>query len=128
MATENLMRFVLIVSLVGLAGIAIAACGGDDESLPSDVVLVMTDNVFDTTSFTVKAGEEISITVKNEGTTSHNMHVLSETFEGQAFSSAQVVNPGNEDTFTAIFTKAGTVAFQCDFHLPGMGGAITIES
>lgn len=93
----------------------------------TEIVVELKDNVFEPAEITVPANTPITFTAKNTGTAIHNMHILSAATEGQDFSSDTIVAAGTESTFTATFTQAGTVQFQCDFHLPDMVGTITVQ-
>ena len=57
----------------------------------------------------------------------HDLHIMSQTAEGKDFMSNATVQPGESSTFTATFSKAGTLKFQCDYHLPDMVGTITVK-
>lgn len=92
-----------------------------------EIEVDMKDNFFEPTEITVPANTPIQFKAKNTGTAIHNMHILSAATEGQDFSSDTVVAAGTESEFTATFTQAGTVQFQCDFHVPDMVGTITVQ-
>ena len=87
----------------------------------------MSDNKFDPKEITIPVNTEVEITVDNQGTTVHTMHVLSKEKEGTDFAAETLVNPGASDSFTVIFAHKGTYNFQCDYHLPDMVGKITVE-
>jgi plastocyanin len=124
------------------------ACGGGDDddsngngdaepTTPSDdngdgatgepITIKLGDNFFEPKDITVPVNTEVEITVNNEGTAVHNMHVLSKEKEGKDFSSDALVNPGASSTFTVKFANKGEYNFQCDYHLPDMAGTITVE-
>ena len=103
------------------------ANGAGADSEATVVEIVMTDNVFTPKDIKVKANTEIKFVVKNTGAAVHNMHILSKAGEGKDYSSEALVSPGKSDDFEVTFKKAGTYNFQCDYHLPDMGGKITVE-
>src|SRR5687767_153050 len=84
---EIAMKLARIVAL-SFTLLALAACGGDDggsttspgQTSPpaSGSTLVLKDNVFEPTEFTIQSGTRI--TLKNEGAALHNL-----TVEGQDF-------------------------------------------
>lgn len=131
---------------------ATVACGGDDGGSSADatptgtataaattgaattpgeasreIEVLMQDNFFEPTEIRLAVGEAVTIDAKNVGVAIHNMHVLSSETEGKDYTSAPLVNPGDSSEFVVQFSKPGTYKFQCDFHLPGMVGEITVE-
>lgn len=127
---------------------ATVACGGDDGETPAngsaatveatattaaaaepsrEIEVLMHDNFFEPTDIRLAVGEAVTIEVKNMGVAIHNMHVLSSETEGKDYTSAPLVNPGDSSEFVVQFSTPGTYKFQCDFHLPGMAGEITVE-
>ncbi|MDP2328929.1 MAG: cupredoxin domain-containing protein [Dehalococcoidia bacterium] len=141
-----------LVTLAVVLGVGATACsGGDDEAASTataaataaatsagggggaapaegeEIEIIMTDNVFTPANLTIPVNTTVKITVKNEGSAIHNMHILSSETEGKDFASNPLVNPGGEDDFEVTFTKTGVVNFQCDFHLPDMVGTITVQ-
>lgn len=132
-----------------LLAAATVACGGGDGSTEDasatagaaatqapdagtsaearEIEVLMKDNFFEPTEIRLKVGEAVTIEAKNEGVAIHNMHILSSATEGTDFRSDPLVNPGEESAFDVQFSTAGTYAFQCDLHLPGMVGEIIVE-
>lgn len=111
---------------------------------------------FDQTSFTVKAGQEIQLTLKNVGTLpkesmGHNLVVLAPgtdlaAFGGEAFKAkdadyipatyassiiahTKLLGPGESDTITFTIPEAGEYEFLCSFpgHWGTMQGKIIVE-
>lgn len=97
-----------------------------DSGKAQTVAVTLKDNVFDPKEITVEKGT-VTFEVKNTGAAMHNMHIMSSSAEGKDFTSKPTLDPGASDKFTATFTKAGTIKFQCDFHLPDMAGTITVK-
>ena len=86
----------------------------------------------------VTAGQEVTITVTNDGVAIHNMHVdgtdnkydvpfCGPGQEETACSDPNIVNAG--ETATVVFTihSPGTYNFRCDFHLQEMVGKIEVK-
>lgn len=90
------------------------------------VVVVMKDNRFEPQEISVERGK-VTFEVKNEGDAIHNVHVMSRSAEGNDYMSEHIIDGGATDEFTAVFTKSGTITFQCDFHLPDMVGTINVK-
>ncbi|TAK75322.1 MAG: hypothetical protein EPO16_09135 [Dehalococcoidia bacterium] len=103
-----------------------ATKAASDGGKAQTVAVTLKDNVFDPKEITVEKGT-VTFEVKNTGAAMHNMHIMSSSAEGKDFTSKPTLDPGASDKFTAIFTKAGTIKFQCDFHLPDMAGTITVK-
>jgi len=141
---KRLIGRLVATGLVVGALAAAAACGSsDDGSNPpsmggsratvasgdgpvQEVTIVLEDNRFEPDRISVAPGT-VRFKVKNEGSAMHNVHVMSKASEGNDYMSAHMIAGGDSDEFTAVFTKSGTVDFQCDFHLPDMTGAINVE-
>lgn len=129
--------FVLVLAL------AIAGCGGDDENgaggdASTDLSTVATEYEFDPDEWTVPAGEEVSITLDNQGEIIHEWVVLEEgvsidssgdftedmaLFEVEAEAGEQA-----EGTFTAPSTPAEhQVVCAIPGHLEqGMEGTLNV--
>ena len=145
-----LVRLATMAALLLLVG-ALSACGGGDDdddgngeptattaadngdngddngATGEPITISMGDNFFEPKDITVPVNTEVEITVSNDGTAVHNMHVLSKDQEGTDFTSDTIVNPGATSTFTVKFSNTGTFDFQCDYHLPDMAGTIKVE-
>ncbi len=92
-----------------------------------EIEVLMQDNFFEPTEIRLAVGEAVTIEAKNMGVAIHNMHVVSAETEGKDYTSDPIVNPGESSEFVVQFSAPGTYKFQCDFHLPGMVGEITVE-
>jgi plastocyanin len=99
-----------ICTLILLFAFMLAACGGSGPSTTIDVT--MTDFSFTPNTFTIPAGQEITINATNNGAVVHNFVIMKlGTSAGEAFDDADVPNvyweveiqPGGSvtDTFTA---------------------------
>ncbi|HEX2090155.1 MAG TPA: cupredoxin domain-containing protein [Actinomycetota bacterium] len=128
----NVRRFSVPLAVAALAVLG-AACGGGGESAapapqgttpteaatsPAGDPLVMRDNEFVPSSFTIQAGSEI--TLQNDGQAPHTF-----TVEGQTID--QEVQAGETET-ESIELEPGTYDFVCRFHeAAGMTGTLTVE-
>jgi uncharacterized cupredoxin-like copper-binding protein len=123
---------------IGLAALAIAGCGGDDnETSPAGgaastgaggqtVNVSETDFKLDPADPTVKAGT-VSFEVTNNGQVTHNLEVEGPNGEEELPSD---LAPGDSGTLTVDLTKPGTYEFYCpvDNHKQmGMEGEITVS-
>jgi plastocyanin len=113
------------------AGTATAEATTSTETTPGEasreIEVLMQDNFFEPAVIELAVGEAVTIEAKNMGVAVHNMHVLSSETEGKDYTSAPLVNPGDSSEFVVQFSQPGTYKFQCDFHLPGMVGEITVQ-
>lgn len=101
--------------------------GGVTGEAETEIVVLAKDNFFEPDQLEIPVGQAVTITLKNEGAAIHNMHVLSSETEGEDYRSDPLVNPGSESSFDVQFSQAGTYKFQCDLHMPGMVGEITVS-
>jgi plastocyanin len=77
------------------------------------------DFYFEPTVLTGKPGQEVTLELKNEGSTEHSFTVDSQNVD-------QVVAPGEEAEVDVTIPKSGVVSFYCKFHKSsGMAGALT---
>lgn len=136
MGTKHWMRIALL--LVALAAAAFfAGCGGDgdaeggesdgDDAASQHVLIIMKDNIFEPTAFTVPVNKEITFELKNEGQANHNMLIQSSKAEGQDIMSEAIIEPAKSSTFTATFKKKGSIKFVCSLHQPDMVGTLTVK-
>lgn len=88
-----------------------------------------TDNKFSNTSYTIKAGEQVTMVVHNNGSALHNWHVLGvKGADGKDIvPSPQFVPPGGTGVVTFTIATAGTYKFQCDVHPTEMTGTLTVQ-
>ena len=136
-----------------------ATTANEQSATPASNTINLTGNdqmQFSDTSFTVKAGEQITLHLKNIGTVpaaamSHDVVILppgsSYTEFGQAATQARdldklpadlkdkmiahtkMLGPGEEDTITFTLSEPGNYVFLCSFpgHYATMHGTITAE-
>src|SRR3954447_2484295 len=116
------------------AGFVLAACGGDDKSestsstteAPSasqgaSASLKTKDFMFEPNTLTAKAGQAVTVTIKNEGQAEHNFSITSLNVNKD-------IEKGESQTVTFTPTSAGTVQFFCEYHKDskGMVGTLTV--
>jgi plastocyanin len=144
MKIKNRLLPLLAIGVIVAALPFAVACGGGDEENGANgaestatngdngggeaqtITVSMKDNLFDPKDITVEEGT-VTFELKNDGAAIHNMHIMSKDAEGKDFMSKTTIEGGATDTFTATFTKSGSIKFQCDFHVPDMAGTITVE-
>jgi mono/diheme cytochrome c family protein/plastocyanin len=96
---------------------------GTAQPPQTEFTIIATDNAFDITSLTVPVGQEVTITMQNQGVAVHNVHVpdLNGVMDPVAVQGGQT----GVVRFTAA--SAGTFSFLCDFHPVEMTGTITAQ-
>ncbi len=111
--------------IIGVLGLAFAACGGDDTAQPaatsacaSDAVTIhMKDIKFAPDKATAKTGQTICWV--NDDTVDHDAVANSgASFKSELF--------GKGQTFTTTVDQPGTVKYECTIH-PGMTGEIEVS-
>lgn len=108
-----------VLSIIGLLlGMSIlAACSASPKPQASTIVDVKIANfAFDPASLTIKVGTEVRWT--NNDTVAHDVTSVS----GNELSSGSL-NQGQ--TYTHVFTQAGTYAYMCKIH-PNMTATIIV--
>ncbi len=99
--------------IIAILGSSLAACGGG-SSAKTTIDVMMTDFTYTPNTFTIPAGEVITLTAKNDGTVVHNFVIMNLGAEvGDSFGDEDEVNvywkievgAGGEET--ATFTAPG---------------------
>jgi plastocyanin len=88
---------------------------------------ITTDNKFSETSYTVYAGQQVTIDVENQGSNPHNMHILGVTNPDGSDIKTDILSAGNSAKLTFTIDKPGTYNFQCDVHPTEMKGTVTVN-
>ncbi len=127
----------LFALMLACLALALAACGGDDDSggstknQPADSgsgasggAQVSLENIqFNPNDITVKPGETITFT--NNESVPHDVH--KQSGPGGDFSSGADGGMQQGDTFELKLDKPGTYEYVCHVHAPGMAGTITVK-
>jgi len=80
----------------------------------------MYDFYFKPMTLSGKAGQTMTIELKNEGKVEHNFSIPGQSVD-------QNVQPGKTATVQVTFPQSGTVQFFCKFHRSrGMTGSLTV--
>ena len=78
------------------------------------------DFYFKPTVLEGKAGEKVTLELKNEGNTEHSFTIDSQGIDKD-------IQPGDEAEVTVTIPKSGVVSFYCKFHKSsGMAGALAV--
>lgn len=111
------------------------APGGTAGPISGPVTIEMGDNFFQmggerNPTLTVKAGQTVDVTLKNNGTAIHNMRTAGDDNKyntgDDAVSDPQLISGGQQGKLSFKFSKAGTYNYQCDFHPTDMKGQIVV--
>lgn len=127
----------LIPALAAVMLILTTACSDDDASDATDNgavpspstthTLVMTDNKFNVKQMAVPTNQEVTVTVRNEGSAIHNWHVLKAAgADGKEISTA-LLRKDESETVTFTLTAPGAYDFRCDTHPVEMKGKLTVQ-
>jgi plastocyanin len=113
-------------SLVAVALLAVAGCGGSSVSQPAGSTKVtMNEYKFDPSSINVTAGKVVFFVV-NAGTVSHDLVIRDST--GTRVAGSELVSAGDSIVFTVDNLAAGSYAIFCDqqgHEASGMKGTLT---
>jgi plastocyanin len=135
----------LAIALGIVSMVLVASCGGNDEesseggtttigdvaandhgtkdvSGESKVEVELDDDYFEPTVLEGKAGERVTLELKNEGGSEHNLTIDELKID-------QDVEPGDEAEVEVTFPESGTLTFYCKYHRgQGMAGAFRAAS
>ena len=129
----------IVVTLMGVA-VTAAACGGGSSGPAIRITpggdgatLEMTvgDNFYKPNEFRVRAGEQITLNVTNEGQAVHTVRLAGpdnryET-DDDTQADPEMIKPGASVSLVwTAPTEPGTYNFRCDYH-PEETGTITVE-
>jgi plastocyanin len=96
--------------------------GTKDVSGENKVEVELDDDYFEPTVLEGKAGERVTLELKNEGGSEHNLTI-------DELNVDQDVEPGDETELEVTFPDSGTLTFYCKYHRgQGMAGAFRTES
>jgi plastocyanin len=150
-AVVGFLVLMIIVSFVGAfsatsgsEGAAVSASPTSGSSSPGPsgspggpTSVVMHDNRFDPNDITVPAGTTVTVQIRNDGKTPHNLHVAGQggdytedfcTGTGDPCSDPNTVRAGQTATLTyQAPSSAGEINFRCDFHPQEMTGKIKVQ-
>ncbi len=125
------MRRITAVTVLAIAALALAGCGGSDEGSQTTATETTTETGGATLAGSVGPGYEISVdqtsvapgsytlTVDDQASI-HNFHLT-----GPGVDVATDVGATGTETFT-VDLQAGTYTFVCDPHSSTMNGTITV--
>ena len=130
----KLLGFFLIVPAILLASFAVA-CSDDDDPpaatpttapspTPAPVVLNVTtlDNSFNPATASARAGQKVTVNVKNDGQRPHTF-----TIDGVVDSGR--LNAGESKMVEFTPSSAGSLAFYCTIHTAAvMSGTLTVSA
>jgi plastocyanin len=107
---------------IATTALAVAACGSTDSGgagSSGGPTVTAKDFSFSPTSLGVSAGQQVSVTLANQGNTEHSLTLDSGGGEVEAAAGQQA-----KLTFTA--PQSGSLAFHCKYHPTQMKGTFTV--
>ncbi|MEK7247837.1 MAG: cupredoxin domain-containing protein, partial [Chloroflexota bacterium] len=114
----------------------VTASAAPSDGEPEGLAISMTDNKFDKTALTARAGEEVVIALTNKGAAIHNVQISDASGDyPAAFCTANGPTPcsdpariaGGADGTITFTLPAGTYLFRCDYHFLEMTGELTVK-
>jgi plastocyanin len=139
-------RVILAVAILALTAVAAAGCGGSSKSSSStesggggggkktiagvpandhgsktvsgETEVELDDFYFEPTVLRAKPGSQVTLELKNEGSTEHNLSIDSQGIDKD-------VEAGEDAKVTVTMPKSGQLSFYCKYHKGmGMAGAL----
>ena len=124
------MKAVRLLRVLALATVLAASCGGSHDSAAGggsdaggggeSIDITAQDFSFDTTDIKLDPGQEVTVTLTNEGEAEHTF-----TSEELGVEVEAAGGESAETTFTAP-DEDGTFEFICEYHPDDMTGTITV--
>ena len=135
------MRLVATIAACAAAALAVAACGNSSNSSTSsssskpsnaasttaaapapakEAELEMYDYRFDPKTIKGKPGQKVTLELKNEGKTEHNLTIDSQHIDKD-------VEKGEDAKVAVTLPKSGAIHFYCSYHkTKGMAGSLSV--
>jgi len=119
-ATLPLRRLAAGSAALAVLG-ALAACGSTDNSGGggSGPTVTAVNYQFNPSTVPVSAGRQVTVTFRNNGTTTHSLTLD----DGSGGTQAE---PGQSATLTITAPQSGSLSFHCMFHPTLMKGSFTV--
>ncbi len=86
-----------------------------------------TDNVFRPSEFAVRAGEEFSVTVENQGQALHDWRVRGVIGADGRDTGTRLLAAGQSQTITLTIAQPGEYAVYCEVHPVEMRGRLVVR-
>jgi plastocyanin len=133
---KNILVYILVIAVLVLGvgyfvmkrGSYIASSNSTsptNNSQPAQMVAISgTEFAFSPSTFTVKAGQPVSLTFTNNGNFPHNLSISDLNVQ------TKTIQPGEQDTITFTPTRTGSFAFKCSVPThadKGMTGTLTVQ-
>ena len=115
------MRVVALFLVLGAVALGAAACGGGggSSSGSGNTQVGMVDYYFQPAQVVGKAGQKVTLTLRNTGTVEHNFTLTEQNV-------SKDVKPGQSAQVTVTVPSSGSVTFYCKYHRQrGMTGVLT---
>lgn len=91
------------------------------------IELAARDSLFDPREVRVPAGQEVTLTLRNEGDLLHDWHVLGVTNRDGTPITTALIEHGQAVTVRFTIAQPGEFAFFCEVHPVEMRGKLTVE-
>lgn len=111
----------LTAALVLAVALAASGCSGGDDDSPGTELTTL-DFRFQPAEFLATAGQQVTLTVVNEGKATHNFSIPSIFVDVD-------LEPGKRQNVIFVPTEPGTLEFICTFHVDqGMKGTFRVQA
>jgi len=91
------------------------------KTVSKETEVELDDYYFEPTVIQGKAGQKVTLELKNEGKVEHSFVIDSQNID-------QTIQPGEDAKVTVTIPASGAVSFYCKFHKSeGMAGALAVE-
>ena len=91
------------------------------KTVAKETEVELDDYYFEPTVIQGKAGQKVTLELKNEGKVEHSFVIDSQNID-------QTIQPGEDAKVTVTIPSSGSVSFYCKFHKSeGMAGALAVK-
>lgn len=125
--TEMVGKLTVVSEAAAGASAGAAASSGGGSAGPGTITAIATDNKFAPTQFNARAGEQTSLTLENQGSAIHNLHVQNVTGANGQPITTKLLPGGQSETIQFTITQPGTYNVICDVHPVEMTAKLTVQ-
>jgi plastocyanin len=95
--------------------------------VPATLSVSTGDNFFSPAKLTVRAGQQVTVVITNDGQALHNWAIVNPNDPSGTHPESPLLKHGERAVVAFTIGQPGTYAFHCDVHLKEMTGTLIVE-